>query len=114
MTKNTAPTTPAVKTAPAKPANCACGCGAPTITSKALFVSGHDARLSGVLGRVAAERSLTKPEQAQYDALSDALRAKTDRVTATAKRKSAEKAARETAKIAAKKAYNDALAAATA
>ena len=111
MTKNTA-TKPAAATPAAKPlpSNCRCGCNQPTVTEKALFVSGHDARLAGALGRAKAAGPLTKPQQAQYDSLSDALRKKADGVEQTARRKAAEKAARVEAARIAKAAYDKALA----
>lgn len=105
-------TTPAAKpAAPAAPANCACGCGAPTITAKALFVSGHDARLAGVLGRALAADPADKAAQARLEALSPALQAKALSVKATADRKAAEKAAKAAAKAAAAKVYEEMLAA---
>lgn len=96
--------------APRTPANCACGCGAPTITAKALFVSGHDARLAGVLGRALSANPKDADALKRAEALSPKLQAKVANVKATADRKVAEKAARAKAKAAAAAAYAAALA----
>lgn len=93
------------------PANCGCGCGAPTITVKARFLSGHDARFAGQVGRGEVEPSPT--QQALLDA-SPALAAKVEKVRLTTARKAAVKASREVAKAAAKKAFDEAMATATA
>lgn len=116
--KATAPTAPAkpakdATPAPASkpaPANCGCGCGQPTVTAKARFLSGHDARHAGNLGRALAATPDDADLIAARDALSDLLQAKVASVQATATRKVAEKAAREVAKAAAKQAYEAALA----
>lgn len=104
MTNTNTPATPAAKPAPA---NCGCGCGAPTITEKARFLSGHDARFAGAVGR-----GEIKPTPAQAALITPALQAKIDGIAATASRRAAEKAARVKAKAAAKAAYDKALAAA--
>ncbi len=127
MSKNTAPAaTPAVATEAATealppapvvvrpPANCGCGCGQPTLTHRALFLSGHDARHAGNLGRALAEAPGDAGLVEALAGLSPALQAKVLSVQATAERKAAEKAAKVAAKAAAAKAYADALAAATA
>lgn len=102
------PATPAAKPAakPA-PANCGCGCGLPTVTEKALFLSGHDARFAGRVGRGEIE-----PTDAQRRILADSprLQAKVEGIRATAAKKAAAKAAREAAKKAAKAAYDEAMA----
>lgn len=121
-TRTAAKPTPAAKPAPAKvakpkptPANCACGCGQPTVTSKATFVAGHDARLAGILGRaLATEEGLTETQQKQYDAMSDRLRAKADRVVETIRNREQVKAAKAAARDLARAAYKQALADATA
>lgn len=119
-TRKTAQPTPAKETAPkaapAKvadkpaPANCRCGCGQPTVTTKATFVSGHDARLAGVLGRKVAEGTLTEQEQTLLNSLSDKLQAKVAKVADTARGREAKKAAAKAAKAVAKAAYEQALA----
>lgn len=91
---------------------CACGCGRPTITAKALFVSGHDARLAGVLGRAAATGDATAVTR--IEALSPGLKAKALRIADTARKQAAVKAARAVAKEQAKAAYAAALKAAMA
>lgn len=114
MTKNTpatdAPATKATVKAKPAPANCACGCGAPTITAKAVFLSGHDARHAGNVGRALAANPKDAAALKARDALSEKLQAKADAIRATAERKTAEKTARALAKVAAAKAYADALA----
>lgn len=110
MSANTnTPAKPANTPAKAKPApaNCGCGCGAPTVTARALFLSGHDARFAGRVGR-----GEITPTKAQAAILADSpkLQAKVAGIRETAKRKAAEKAAREAAKAAAKAAYEAALA----
>lgn len=111
--KNTNPApaaTPAVDKAPAPSFPlCGCGCGVPTVTAKALFLSGHDARHAGVLGRALAATPDDTDLNAAYDRLSDRLRAKVDGIRATAERKQAEKEARLAAKAASKAAYEAAL-----
>lgn len=99
----------APKTAPA-PANCACGCGAPTITAKAAFLSGHDARLAGVLGRARGNGNATAEQQEQYRSMTPALQAKVDKIAATAERNANVKAAKIAAKAAAKAAFDAAMA----
>lgn len=114
----TTPAKVADKTAPAKPAepkpapaNCKCGCGAPTVTSKALFLSGHDARLAGRLGRQAATKEgLSDADVALLDSLTDRLQAKVETVRMTAIKKAVAKEAREQAKSVAKAAYEQAMA----
>lgn len=94
--------TPAVKQAKPAPSNCACGCGAPTITAKAAFLSGHDARFAGRVGR--GEITLNEHQQAVLKA-SPRLQAKVDGIIRTTAKRAAEKAAREAAAKAAKEAY---------
>lgn len=112
--KNNTNTTPAPAAARVAQ-NCGCGCGAPTITDRALFLSGHDARLAGVVGRglVSTDEATREAAQARLETLSPALKAKAQRVVETAERKAADKAAkakaREAAKQAAKAAYEAAL-----
>lgn len=94
----------------AAPANfplCGCGCGVPTVTAKARFLSGHDARFAGLVGR--GERVLTDEESSL---VTPALQAKIDKIRETANRKAATKAAQEAAKAAAKAAYAAAMASA--
>lgn len=99
-----APKAPATKPTPS---NCGCDCGAPTITEKALFLSGHDARFAGRVGR-----GETKPSPAQQAIIdgSPALAAKIQGIRQTATKKAATKAARDAAKVAAKKAFDAAMA----
>lgn len=111
------PAKAADKPAPAKvpaprpaPANCGCGCGQPTVTAKATFVSGHDARLAGVLGRALSANPKDKDALTRTLALSPKLQAKVVKVKETADRKVAEKAARAKAAAAAKAAYAAAMA----
>ena len=99
--------TPASAPKPA-PANCACGCGKPTITAKAVFLSGHDARHAGNVGRGLAAGDASAVEA--FAALSPRLQAKAEGVRATAERKANEKAARIAAREAAKKAFDAAMA----
>lgn len=102
---------PEVKTeAKPVPTNCRCGCGAPTITAKAQFVSGHDARLAGRLGRALADGTATDEDRTLVASLSDRLQAKVESVRKTALTKAALKEAREQAKSVAKAAYEQALA----
>lgn len=104
---NTTTPTPAPAEVPAKaaPANCACGCGQPTVTDRARFLSGHDARFAGRVGRGEIE-----PTPEQLAVVTPALQSKIDGIRETAKRRSAEKAAKVAAKAAAKEAYDKALA----
>lgn len=93
--------TPAVKQAKPAPSNCACGCGAPTITAKAAFLPGHDARLAGVLGRSLANTPSGEARVAlveRLDSLSPALKAKTIKIAETETKRLARKAARKAAK----------------
>lgn len=99
---------PAAPKAKPAPANCGCGCGAPTVTERARFLSGHDARFAGQVGR--GEVVPTDVQKALL-AASPALQAKVDGIRATAKRNEAAKAARLAAKAAAKVAYDAAMAA---
>lgn len=112
----TAPATPApeakVATKPA-PSNCRCGCGQPTVTAKATFVAGHDARLAGRLGRALAVNPKDEAALKVLATLTDRLQAKVEGVRVTAVKKAAAKEAREVAKAAAKAAYEKALADAT-
>lgn len=103
---------PAATTSKPKPApaNCGCGCGQPTITARAAFLAGHDARLAGVLGRAIGSGSATAEQTAQYAGLTDLLKGKTDKIAATARRAQAVKDAKATAKAAYDKALADALA----
>lgn len=104
----TAKPTPApAKTKPA-PANCGCGCGQPTVTERALFLSGHDARHAGVVGRALAANPDDAQAKAAYDRMSDRLKVKTDGIRRTA----LERAAAKQAKVAARKAAEAAYAAA--
>lgn len=79
----------------APPANCGCGCGRPAITSRATFLPGHDARLASVLGKAVTR---TKDQQAQYAAMSPALKVKTDKIAATTAKANAVKALKAQAK----------------
>lgn len=111
--KATAPkATPTPKAPPVKqaPSNCGCGCGKPTITAKAAFLSGHDARHAGVLGRAFGTGTATPEMQAAYDRLTDRLKEKVDGIAKTAKRNQAVKDAKEAAKRAAKEAFDAAMA----
>lgn len=96
------------------PANCACGCGAPTITAKAAFLSGHDARHAGNVGRGLAELVKASPEYVALLATlpTPKLVAKAQGIEATARRRSASKSAAVAAKAAAKAAFDEAMAAA--
>lgn len=91
----------------AAPRNCGCGCGRPTVTDRATFLAGHDARFAGQVGRGEIE-----PDVYQQAILDDspALAAKVAGIRATQQKKAAAKAAREAAKVAAKEAYAKALA----
>ena len=97
--------------APAKdrpaPANCGCGCGVPTVTAKATFLAGHDARHAGTVGRGLAATPDDADLLAAYERMTPALQAKTDKIRETAESKNRIKAAREEAK----RAYEAALAA---
>lgn len=112
------PTTPTDKPAPVKavkpvkpaPANCACGCGAPTVTAKAVFLSGHDARHAGSIGRLLAANPTDKPALDALARMTPKLQEKALSVKATADRKAATKTAAAKAKTAAKAAYDTALA----
>jgi hypothetical protein len=111
--ETTAPATPeapAPKAAP-KVTPCSCGCGETTRRPEAKYVSGHDARHAGEVGR--SDASDDKVREIFKD--QPKLAAKALGVRATAARKVAEKAAaakaREAAKAAAKIAYDEALAA---
>lgn len=106
-----APTPAKVETPKPQPANCGCGCGVPAVTAKATFLSGHDARFAGKVGR--GEVTPDERQQAILDA-SPALAAKVEKVRLTAARKAATKQAREVAKAAAKVAFDEAMAKATA
>ena len=88
-----------------QPRNCGCGCGAPCVTAKASFLSGHDARFAGMVGRGEVE-----PEQWQRDLITPALQAKIDGITQTVAKRLAAKKAKEAAKVAAKAAYDKAMA----
>jgi hypothetical protein len=104
--------TPAPAPAPAAPAPCGCGCGAPTHRAEARYLSGHDARHAGQVGRALVAGG--DPEALLATLPTDALRAKaTGMVEAHAAReakKAARKAATEAARAAAKAAYAAALA----
>lgn len=102
--------TPAKAAAPVKakpaPANCGCGCGQPTITAKATFLAGHDARHAGNLARaIVAGEDVTEP----YGRLSERLQAKVDSLVEAWAKQAKVKAAKEAAKAA----YEAALAEAT-
>lgn len=104
------PSKPAAAAAEAKksPATfplCGCGCKVPTVTAKAKFLSGHDARFAGQVGR--GEVTPTPEQQAL---ITPALQAKIDGIRATAAKREAAKKARAAAKVAAAKAYAEALA----
>lgn len=91
--------TPAKQAAKPTPQNCACGCNQPTITAKAAFLSGHDARFAGRYGR--GEIRLNAHQKAVLDA-SPRLQAKVDGIIQThAKRLAAKKAVKQTDKTAA-------------
>lgn len=97
--------------ADAEPANfplCGCGCGVPVVTAKATFLSGHDARFAGKVGRGEVD-----PDARQLEILkaSPKLQAKVASVAGTKLRKEAEKAAKAAAREAAKAAYEAALSA---
>lgn len=100
---------PAATPAPVKPAatprNCGCGCNAPTITERASFLPGHDARFAGLVGR-----GEIVPADWQTALITAPLQKKIDGITETAKRKAAVKTAREAAKAAAKAAFDAAMA----
>lgn len=106
----TAPETKVTEAPTPKPNPCRCGCGQPTVRSDAKYVSGHDARHAGEVGRSAA----TEAEIRELFKDQPKLAAKALGVRETAARKVAEKAAasaaREAAKAAAKVAYDEALA----
>ncbi len=87
------------------PRNCGCGCGHPTVTAKARFLSGHDARFAGRVGR----GDLT-PADWQVALITPALQAKIDSIRQTQAKRDAAKAARKAAQEAAKAAYAAALA----
>jgi hypothetical protein len=89
------------------PANCGCGCGQPTVTAKATFLAGHDARFAGAYGR--GEITLNERQMAIL-ADSPKLQAKVDRIIATTAKRDAAKVARAAAKAAAKAAYDQAMA----
>lgn len=99
------PAKPAAAKPAATPRNCGCGCNAPTITEKASFLPGHDARFAGRVGR-----GEITPADWQTALITEALQKKIDGITETAKRKQAVKAAREAAKAAAKAAFDAAMA----
>lgn len=99
------PGKPAKPAAPATPGNfplCGCGCGVPTVTAKARFLSGHDARYAGMVGRGerAADPRLATP----------GLDAKIEKIAATTRQREALKAAKAAANQAAKDAYAAAMA----
>jgi hypothetical protein len=112
MAKNTTPAAPA--TSVSFPL-CGCGCGVPTVTAKATFLSGHDARHAGALGRALVANPADEAALTRLASLTPALQAKVARFIETANRKEAEKAAkaaaRDAAKAAAKAAYDAHLAA---
>lgn len=89
----------------ATPRNCGCGCGAPTITQKASFLPGHDARFAGLVGR-----GEITPADWQTALVTPALAKKIDGIRETAKKKAAVKTAREAAKKAAEAAFAAAMA----
>lgn len=111
MTNTTPAPAPANTPAPAPAPNalCGCGCGVRCVTARARFLSGHDARFAGALGRGEVAQPLTAFQAAL---LTPALQAKVDAVSATARRRAADKAAKAAAQAAAKAAYAAALAAA--
>lgn len=107
------PATPATETkatkAPApKPNPCRCGCGQHTHRAEAKYVSGHDARHAGEVGRSA----LPEADVRKLFADTPKLLAKALGVRATAARKAAEKEAARKAREAAKAAAAQVLAAA--
>lgn len=104
----TAPETKATEAPAPQPTSCRCGCGQPTVRSDARYLSGHDARHAGEVGRS------DLPEAKVREMFADApkLLAKALGVRETAKRKAAEKEAAAKAKAAAKEAAAKVLAAA--
>lgn len=94
-----------------KPNPCRCGCGETTRRPEAKYVSGHDARHAGQVGRSDA----TEAEVRKTFADQPKLAAKALGVRATAAKKLAEKEAgakaREAAKAAAKRAHDEVMAA---
>lgn len=118
MSKSTtpakAPSTSAEKATPVQFPLCGCGCKVPTQTARATFLSGHDARLAGALGRALVANPADEAALARVASLSPALQAKVARFVETDARRKAEKAARaaarEAARAAAKAAYEAALA----
>lgn len=106
------PTAPVVATpaaTPATPANCGCGCNRPTVTAKARFLSGHDARhAANLAAAILAGKDVKAALQAP--AMSDRLRDKVDGIVATQRKREAERKAAKAAKAVAKAAYEKALA----
>lgn len=91
---------PKAKSAPAKPKvqphACECECGGQTVTGKARFIPGHDAKLASKLvtaalgGDKAAERRLAKLGwMSKLDASRRAAQAKSDRAATKANRERA-------------------------
>lgn len=110
-TKATRKPAAAATAKPAKPAAapvsfplCGCGCKVPTVTAKARFLSGHDARFAGLVGR-----GEVVPTPEQQALVTPALQGKIDGIRATAAKRAATKAAKAAAKEAAKAAYAAAL-----
>lgn len=104
-------TTPATAeaTTPAKaPTACRCGCTQPTVTAKARYLSGHDARHAAAVGH-----SLHGDIAAIF-ADAPKLAAKAQAIRDTTDRKAQERVARAAATAAAKAAYADAIATANA
>lgn len=105
---------PAPKPAPA-PRFCGCGCGKHTVRPEAAYLSGHDARHAGNVGRALLAATNDDERAALLEALpTPALKAKAEGVVATAARKEAERAARKVATAKAKEAARAAYAAALA
>jgi len=100
-------------TASATPTPCKCNCGQATVRQDAFYVSGHDARHAGQVGRALAATTSSDEIKALLATLpTDKLREKALGVNETAQRKATEKAAkvaaREAGKAAAAKVLADA------
>jgi hypothetical protein len=94
---------------PTVPTNCGCGCGQPNVRGKASYLSGHDARHAGQVGRAI----IADPAKAAdlLKALpTEALQRKALGMVKTAEAKQAKVNAAKAAKAAAKAAYDKALA----
>lgn len=113
---NTKPAAPAAAKVAEAPAPCRCGCGQPTVRPEARYVSGHDARHAGVVGREAAkldgDKWIAKIEAVFPVKTDPKLNAKAAGVVQTARKREADKVARAAARAAAKEAAAKVLAAA--